>query len=136
MSNPIESPKSSSSFLVAVLVSLGVILTGGIICGAMIDGFGVLGSISLWALGAAAAWIQSRFARVDKSNVILLIASMLIAFCVAEIFWINRNIVGAESIVAAIKKFPQFLIEFKIDAFFAAIMTAFGIGNILSQKVE
>ena len=117
----------SSGTLIGAAVGLVTALAGGLLCGLMVDQFGSIGSISLWALGflaglAAFKLMQSR----NNSVACILVVACVLAFLIAEVSWIHWNIAGAESWMDALAKFPQFLKEFKVDAFIACIFTFFG----------
>lgn len=114
---------------ITLLLAMVMIPVGWFGCGMMIDNFGMLGAIGLWGLGAAAAILHRRWRRIDKTSALILSVALLLAFCLAEIFWIQNNIVDAETFAKAAKMFPQFLKEYKVDAFAAGIFTVFGMSN-------
>ena len=128
--------KSQQLRPVAMATALGCIIVtlGGFVSGVMLEQFGHMGAISLWAWGSASAWVQCRYSRIDTASVLVLCGCLFAAFCVAEIFWIRRNIVGVETVWSAIKTFPRFLIDFKVSAFIAAIFAAFGMGSVISRR--
>lgn len=110
----------------AAAIGLATTFGGGFLCGVMIDQFGSIGAISLWALGFAAGLSANKLTQRSPEVAWILCIACLFAFVVAEVCWIHWNIVGAETWVAALEEFPTFLKEYKVDAFIAAIFTFFG----------
>ena len=115
--------------LVTLILAGAMLPVGWLVCGEMIDNFGMLGAIGLWALGAVAALAHRRWRRIDQSSAIILCIALALAFCLAEIYWIQKNIVDAETFAKAAKLFPTFLSEYKVEAFAAGIFTVFGMGS-------
>ncbi len=124
-----NAPPTIPGLLVTLILAVAMLPVGWLVCGEMINNFGRLGAIGLWALGAVAALAHRRWRRIEQSSAIILCIALALAFCLAEIYWIQKNIVDAETFAKAAKLFPTFLTEYKVDAFAAGIFTVFGMGS-------
>lgn len=116
--------------VVAVVIGAAMVVLGGYAAAIVMDQVGTMGGITLWALGGIGGILYQRLAmngRQVAAGWILIVACVL-AFVVAEVLWINWNIVDATPLAKALSLFPTFLAEYKTDAFIAAIFTFFGAG--------
>jgi hypothetical protein len=129
-----DDDSSFQDLVIVVVVALATALGGGCLCGLMIDQFGSLGGISLWALGFIAGLAATKLTqRRSNAMACTLIAACVLAFIVAEVCWIRWNIRDTETWSAAIAKFPLFLQQFRLDAFIAVIFTFFGCQAVYRQ---
>jgi len=120
--------------IVGAVVVTSTALGGGYLCGLMIDQFGATGGISLWALGFVSGSMAVKTTH-GRSLVLAgaLIAACVAAFVIAEVLWIHWNIKDADTLSAALAKFPLFLKEYKVSAFIAGVFTFFGCHSAYRQ---
>ena len=132
----IDNDEDSSSWdiVVGIIAALMTAVVGGYLCGLVIDQFGEVGSISLWGLGFVSGLAANKAAGGGSRFLAMaMIVGCIGAFVVAETCWIHWNIKDAETLPAALAKFPLFLKEFKVTAFIAGIFTLFGAHSAYQQ---
>ena len=149
--NPYEAPRrfsvshrrhgtlgSGNNVPLAIVWTLIIATVGGVACGLLIDRFGELGSISLWAMGALAGYVAQRILGGGSRLVsFALVASCVSAFVIAETCWIHWNTKqGAESWLAAFALLPTFVKDYEIAALMGAIFTGFGAWSAYRQTAD
>ena len=127
---------SPKSIPLAILWTLITATAGGFACGLVIDRFGELGCISLWAMGAFAGFVAQRILGGRSRLVgLVLIASCVSTLVIAETCWIHWHIKqGAESWLAAFGLLPTFVQDYERSALIGAIFTAFGAWSAYRQN--
>lgn len=118
---------------VSCLVIAG--LGGGVLCGLVIDRYGVVGSISLWALGALSGFVARKLIS-HPSRVVgwSLVVACVVALAFAEVCWIHWNTKqGAEGWWIAVTFLPTFVREYEVAAFVAAVFTGLGAWSAYRQ---
>ena len=55
--------------------------------------------------------------------------ALALAYCLAETYWVQKNIVDAETFTKAARLLPQILTESRVDTFVGGIFTVFGMGS-------
>jgi len=117
----------------AVGLAIVGVLLGGYLCGCVIDQFGSIGSVSIWALGGVLGWAAGKILAPNTTVGYVLATAVVLAFFVAEICWIKWNIVGVETWIDAAKKLPLFFRTYRIDSFITGLMAFFGASSAYRQ---
>jgi len=117
--------------------SVIVFIGGGFVCGMLIDRFGELGSLSLWALG----WLAGSIARkilgaAHRPTSYALVAACCFAAILAETFWIRLHIANREDWVAAASYLPTFVQNYQFSAALAALWTGLGAYSAYEQTAR
>lgn len=129
---PLASAKNVPLAMVWALITA---TAGGFACGLVIDRYGELGSITLWAMGAVAGYVGQRIL-TGRSRLVgfVLIASCVSALVIAEVCWIHWNTEqGAESWLTAFTLLPTFVQEYERAALIGAMFTGFGAWSAYRQ---
>ena len=125
----------SQNLILGAVWAIVVAVAGGYGCGLVVAKFGLLGTISLWALGAFAGAIGRKIIGSSCRPIgWMLVVACVVAYFIAELFWVRWNTVqGQEGWMAAMQMMPTFFEEYSQSAFVGGIFAVFGAMSAYRQ---
>ncbi|MDP6447562.1 MAG: hypothetical protein QGG36_13350 [Pirellulaceae bacterium] len=126
---PILPELPTAQRVAAYAVAVLTIPLAGLACGWAIDGFGELGSATVWLWGIVLGVFSRKLIRghADRLLGYVLVGNCAIVAFIAETCYLHWSIEqGAESWMAAIRIWPLFIQEYSVTFAFLVIVTVFG----------